>query len=232
MIAAPEGMEPREEHQMVAAQERMEPREEHQIPILTSSSSDPKYKRRHCKKFYCKKFYTEEGCPYGDTCTFLHDEQSKARESVAISLSPTVGGGGYDGGPNASNQRPSSWKTRICNKWEVAGYCPYGSKCHFAHGAAELHRYGGGLVEMEGRDASSVATDSNQAGASTRAPADTVVASMTSVPHADVYHRRGPSQRSTVVGQRQGLGQGQRVRKSKWPDKIKGIYGDWIDESE
>ncbi|XP_065635239.1 zinc finger CCCH domain-containing protein 12 isoform X4 [Quercus suber] len=113
-----------------------EPREEYQIPSLGSANfvgdSQRSYKGRHCKKFY-----TEEGCPYGDNCTFLHDEQSKNRESVAISLGP----GGYGGaaaspvsGPNA---KPSNWKTRICNKWELTGYCPFGSKCHFAHGAAE-----------------------------------------------------------------------------------------------
>lgn len=66
-----------------------EPREEFQIPSLGSSSfaveTQRSYKGRHCKKFY-----TEEGCPYGDNCTFLHDEQSKARESVAISLGPIL----------------------------------------------------------------------------------------------------------------------------------------------
>nr|CAD1840924.1 unnamed protein product [Ananas comosus var. bracteatus] len=77
--------------EIVAAQEEgAEVREENQIPIITSANvggdGQRSYKGRHCKKFY-----TEEGCPYGDMCTFLHDEQSKARESVAISLSPTVG---------------------------------------------------------------------------------------------------------------------------------------------
>jgi hypothetical protein len=99
-----------------------------------SSQGGRAYKGRHCKKFY-----TEEGCPYGDACTFLHDEQSKARESVAISLSPTVGGGGYNAAASANGamvQKPSNWKTRICNKWEMTGYCPFGSKCHFAHGSA------------------------------------------------------------------------------------------------
>ncbi|XP_010935018.1 zinc finger CCCH domain-containing protein 56 [Elaeis guineensis] len=219
--------------EIVAAQEEgAEPREEHQIPILTSSSlggdGQRSYKGRHCKKFY-----TEEGCPYGEMCTFLHDEQSKARESVAISLSPTVGGGAYGGGSNGSNQKPSNWKTRICNKWEMTGYCPFGSKCHFAHGAAELHKYGGGLVETEGRDASSAAPDMKQAGVSTKAPADTVVAPMTSVPHVDVYHMGVPSQRSTIINQRQGLSQGQRtLQKWKGPDKISRIYGDWIEENE
>ncbi|KAG6434418.1 hypothetical protein SASPL_106051 [Salvia splendens] len=58
-------------------------------------------------------------------CTFLHDEQAL---------------------------KPSNWKTSICNKWELTGYCPFGSKCHFAHGAAELHNHGG--LDSEVKDAS------------------------------------------------------------------------------
>lgn len=126
-----------------------EPREEFQIPSLGTSNfgteSQRSYKGRHCKKFY-----TEEGCPYGDSCTFLHDEQSKNRESVAISLGPggySGGGGsssgaGGNGSGNGSNSKPSNWKTRICNKWELTGYCPFGNKCHFAHGAAGMFSHG------------------------------------------------------------------------------------------
>ncbi|OAY70630.1 Zinc finger CCCH domain-containing protein 56 [Ananas comosus] len=218
--------------EIVAAQEEgAEVREENQIPIITSANvggdGQRSYKGRHCKKFY-----TEEGCPYGDMCTFLHDEQSKARESVAISLSPTVGGtSNFGPGPNGLAQKPSNWKTRICNKWEMTGYCPFGSKCHFAHGAAELHRYGGGLVEMDSRDAASATPDSKQAVVSTKAPAEAAAASTTVVPHADVYHIGVPSQRPAVVNQRQAQGQ-RPLQKWKGPDKISRIYGDWIDEIE
>jgi hypothetical protein len=31
--------------------------------------------------------------------------------------------------------RPPNWKTRLCNKWETTGQCPFGDKCHFAHGS-------------------------------------------------------------------------------------------------
>uniref|UniRef100_A0A1D1ZLM1 Zinc finger CCCH domain-containing protein 56 n=1 Tax=Anthurium amnicola TaxID=1678845 RepID=A0A1D1ZLM1_9ARAE len=230
--------------EIVAAHEDgAEPREEHQIPTLSSSSLSGEVERPY-KGRRCKKFYTDEGCPYGDSCTFLHDEQSKARESVAI----TVGSGGYGGGGSSggggsgvgggggagaggsgSNQKPSNWKTRICNKWETTGYCPFGSKCHFAHGVAELHRYGGGLVESEGRDSSSVAPDSNKAGVSSKAPTDTVVVSSTSAPHIDVYHMGVPPQRSTGISQRQGQ---RPLQKWKGPDKISRIYGDWIDDNE
>ncbi|KAF3449422.1 hypothetical protein FNV43_RR10150 [Rhamnella rubrinervis] len=201
-----------------------EPREEFQIPSVGSSSfaveTQRSYKGRHCKKFY-----TEEGCPYGDNCTFLHDEQSKNRESVAISLGP----GGYGGAAaTATNTKPSNWKTRICNKWELTGYCPFGSKCHFAHGQAELHRYGGGLVETEVRD-SSVPCDNKQVVLPSKPSADIVVASVPSIPHSDVYHIGVPSQRSSIVIQRPG----QRThQKWKGPDKISRIYGDWIDDME
>ncbi|XP_042487731.1 zinc finger CCCH domain-containing protein 56-like [Macadamia integrifolia] len=216
--------------EIVAAQEEergvsSEPREENQIPIISSGlggETQRSYKGRHCKKFY-----TEEGCPYGDNCTFLHDEQSRARESVAISLGPTVGSG-YGTSGNGTNQKPSNWKTRICNKWEMTGYCPFGSKCHFAHGFGELHRYGGGLVEMEGRD-SSTSPDSKQVAVSSKTQTDTVVTSATSVPHTDVYHMGVPSQRSAALIQRQGQ---RPLQKWKGPDKISRIYGDWIDDNE
>lgn len=224
---------------VAAHEEATEQREEHQIPIMTSGSvvvgdgggsgsqGGRAYKGRHCKKFY-----TEEGCPYGDACTFLHDEQSKARESVAISLSPTVGSGGYNPTTVTGGmvQKPSNWKTRICNKWEMTGYCPFGSKCHFAHGAAELHKYGGGLVDIDSRDAAST-PDSKQAGASAKAPADSAAASTAMPPHADVYHLGIQSQRSTIVSQRSGHVQ-RPIQKWKGPDKISRIYGDWIDENE
>ncbi|XP_015896943.2 zinc finger CCCH domain-containing protein 12 isoform X2 [Ziziphus jujuba] len=204
-----------------------EPREEFQIPSIGSSNfaveTQRSYKGRHCKKFY-----TEEGCPYGDNCTFLHDEQSKNRESVAISLGPGGYGGAAAAASGGTNNKPSNWKTRICNKWELTGYCPFGSKCHFAHGVAELHRYGGGLVDNEVRD-SSVSSDNKQVGVPSKTPADTVVSSVPSVPHPDVYHIGVPSQRSSVVIQRPG----QRThQKWKGPDKISRIYGDWIDDIE
>ncbi|KAI3890665.1 hypothetical protein MKX03_001939 [Papaver bracteatum] len=220
--------------EIVAAQDEdrgllSEPREEHQIPILTTSNNTGETQRSY-KGRHCKKFYTEEGCPYGDNCTFLHDEQSKARESVAISLGPSMGNG-YGTTANGSSQKPSNWKTRICNKWETTGYCPFGSKCHFAHGLGELHRYGGGLVDTEGREGSLAPPDLKQVGGvPSRTAMDSGLPSTTSVPHADVYHMGGvPSQRSLAVNQRPGQ---RPIHKWKGPDKISRIYGDWIDDNE
>ncbi|KAG1354284.1 hypothetical protein COCNU_07G003960 [Cocos nucifera] len=64
--------------------------------------------RRSYRGRRCKKFYTDEGCLYGDHCIFIHDEQLKAQEGTAVSLSQVVGGGGYGGGANGSNWKPSN----------------------------------------------------------------------------------------------------------------------------
>ncbi|MBA0784687.1 hypothetical protein Gotri_026937 [Gossypium trilobum] len=125
-----------------------EPREEFHIPSLGSNSFSGETQRSY-KGRHCKKFYTEEGCPYGDNCTFLHDEQSKNRESVAISLGP----GGY-----------------------------------------ELHRHGGALGDTEAKDSFVAPFDSKQAGgAPLKTPADTMAASIPSVPLSDLGV---PSQRT------------------------------------
>ncbi|KAL3615655.1 hypothetical protein CASFOL_041316 [Castilleja foliolosa] len=226
-------------HEIVGAHDEdrgpsSEPREEFQIPILgVCDDTQRSYKGRHCKKFY-----TEEGCPYGENCTFLHDEQSKARESVVISLGPNNGGGGGyvinnnsnnintnnsnnnnngNGNANVSTVKPSNWKTRICNKWELTGYCPFGSKCHFAHGVAELHQYGGGPLDPDVKD--SFTPDA-------KTSFDAVVASHPSLPHSEGYHLGVPSQRLATANQKT------RTRDQKWkgPDKISKIYGDWIDD--
>ncbi|KAE9596934.1 hypothetical protein Lal_00007428 [Lupinus albus] len=224
--------------EIVAAQEEeksVPPVEEFQIPSLSGYSGEIQrsYKGRHCKKFY-----TEEGCPYGDSCTFLHDENSRNRESVAISLGPggyggggggSGGGAGSGGGGSSSNLKPSNWKTRFCNKWEMTGYCPFGNKCHFAHGAAELSTHGE-FVEGESRDTAPAGTpDMKHGGVSSKTPADNVVTSVIPVTHSDIYHIGVPSQRPSVVIQRPG----QRThQKWKGPDKISRIYGDWIDDIE
>ncbi|XP_042496721.1 zinc finger CCCH domain-containing protein 39 [Macadamia integrifolia] len=115
----------------------------------------------------CKKFCNGEECPYGDRCNFLHEDPSKFRddpgrfrESSAISIgitetSPGSNGSGSDhqqesngvvnsgSDANRINQKPAYWKTRICSKWETTGNCLFGDKCHFAHGQAELQKYGG-----------------------------------------------------------------------------------------
>lgn len=108
----------------------------------------------------CKKFYNGEECPYGERCNFLHedprkyrDDYKRSRESSVISIGttgmtpapgvvPNLSEGNRPGniGQDAFrvNAKPVYWKTRLCTKWELTGQCPFGEKCHFAHGQAGM----------------------------------------------------------------------------------------------
>ncbi|EOA27724.1 hypothetical protein CARUB_v10023877mg [Capsella rubella] len=145
-------------------------------------------------------------------------EASRNRESFAMSFGPRgYGGAASDGGNVAQTLKPPNWKTRICNKWEITGYCPFGTNCHFAHGASELHNFGGGLVGGEGKIGTSITPDIKQTG-----QVDTV---------ANLISPGVPPQRtsSAVMQKPNGV---RTQRKWKGPDKISRIYGDWIDEIE
>lgn len=84
-------------------------------------------------------------------------------------------------------------------------------------------------MESENKDSSAAPSDAKLVGVPSKTPVDTVVASVTSVPHADVYHMGVPSQRSSILVQRPGQ---RSHEKWKGPDKISRIYGDWIDDIE
>ncbi|CAH9136840.1 unnamed protein product [Cuscuta epithymum] len=184
---------------------------EHRIPTMSSPESRAEFHRSH-KGRHCKKFYTEEGCPFGDSCTFFHDEQLRSRESVAISVTPTGGDFGNSvNNPTAVYQKPNNWKTRICKKWETTGYCPFGSKCHFAHGVAELHNIGRAQGEGEGNGS---ASGINPGGGSSKTPVDLKIASATYALSSKTSERRRP------------------IQKWKGPDKISNIYGDWIENMD
>eukprot|EP01018_Ginkgo_biloba_P021367 Gb_34650 [translate_table: standard] len=222
--------------------QRSERRGENQIPSLSSGNGASGDSQRFHKTRACKKYYSEEGCPYGDRCNFLHDEQGRSRESLAINLGPTCstgsgnelvnGGSGNNNGGSGSFQKPMYWKTRICNKWETTGLCPFGDKCHFAHGAAELQKYGGGLLDLEsGATSSGLPKDFKLNGTSSKSHMDPVIGPPYSLYNTDSYIMGIPNQRS--ITNCQGQRQGQRtLPKWKGPDKISQIYGDWIDDNE
>ncbi|KAL0428873.1 UNVERIFIED_CONTAM: Zinc finger CCCH domain-containing protein 12 [Sesamum radiatum] len=108
---------------------RLEPREVTQILLVGFNDET-----QGCNtSVQCMKLCCEEGCPYGENCNLIHHEDSKDRERVAICLLPGTGGRGN----RRSTLNAANWKTRICNKWESTGYCPFRSRCHFAHGPAD-----------------------------------------------------------------------------------------------
>ncbi|KAE8712769.1 ATPase family associated with various cellular activities (AAA) [Hibiscus syriacus] len=170
-----------------------EPSEEFQIPSLGSNSfsweTQRSYKGRHCKKFY-----TEEGCPYGDSCTFFHDEQSKNGESVGISLGP----GGYGGGGGLVVGEEVVvvlllLVVAVAGMFRVLSHLI--GRPDFFQLVVELHRYGGSVADTEVKDSSAAPSDLKQVGGvPSKTLTDTISALVPSVPHSDVYHLGVPSQ--------------------------------------
>ncbi|XP_022731958.1 zinc finger CCCH domain-containing protein 39-like [Durio zibethinus] len=183
----------------------------------------------------CKKFYNGEQCPYGDRCNFLHEDPSKfrddmgrLRESSAIGIGTTALPAGHgtasdqsegnrpvnSTGSDASRGNmkpvyPVYWKTKLCTKWETTGQCPFGDKCHFAHGQAELHGIGG-LVDG---DFGNTGFGLTRIGSiSTKIPANDPSAVTASVPLNEEAQAK------------------KCLFKWKGPRKINRIYGDWIDD--
>ncbi|KAF4377767.1 zinc finger CCCH domain-containing protein 39 isoform X1 [Cannabis sativa] len=184
----------------------------------------------------CKKFYNGEECPYGDRCNFLHEDPAKYRddlgrfrESSAISIGTTPPPPPVNQGNVPSNSddnravnsvsdssraivKPVYWKTKLCNKWEQTGHCPFGEKCHFAHGYAgtqsALHK----LQMANGR----VEPDSLNIGSLQSKPHAVAIDSLPSATTAAAFDE-------DVQGKKCLL-------KWKGPKKINRIYGDWLDD--
>ncbi|KAF9676132.1 hypothetical protein SADUNF_Sadunf09G0106400 [Salix dunnii] len=181
----------------------------------------------------CKKFYNGEECPYGDRCNFLHEDPSKFREdtgrfreSSAISIGTTGQAmGNVSGVFNAAEvNRPANnavidatrsniikpvyWKTKLCTKWEITGQCPFGEKCHFAHGLAELQAPGG-RTEVEAGNAGSI---------------------LTKVPPPVLPNNVSPSMTANVPGLIEEEQSKKSLLKWKGQKKINRIYADWLDD--
>ncbi len=42
---------------------------------------------------------------------------------------------------NTDDERPYNFKTSLCKHWQDTGSCPFGVKCHFAHGSTEMKKF-------------------------------------------------------------------------------------------
>ncbi|XP_034903343.1 zinc finger CCCH domain-containing protein 39 isoform X2 [Populus alba] len=180
----------------------------------------------------CKKFYNGEECPYGDRCNFLHEDPAnfredmgRFRESSAISIGTTDHLMGQGSGvlnaaevnrpantavsdaPRSNLIKPVYWKTKLCTKWEMTGQCPFGEKCHFAHGLAEL-QVPGGRTEVEAGNAGSAVT---------KAPTPVLPNNMS------------PSMTVNVPSLVEEKGT-KCLLKWKGQKKINRIYADWLDD--
>ncbi|KAK8523501.1 hypothetical protein V6N12_048021 [Hibiscus sabdariffa] len=187
----------------------------------------------------CKKFYNGEECPYGDRCNFLHEDPSKFRddmgrfrESSAISIGTTGPPAGHGALSDQSevnkpvnstgsdafrgNTKPVYqvyWKTKLCTKWETTGHCPFGEKCHFAHGQAELQSMNGRVDGDFGNSSSGL----------------TRIGSVSTKKHNLLANDPPPISSSAPSLD-------ENVQAKKWLFKWKGlrkinrIYGDWLDD--
>ncbi|KAI3455349.1 hypothetical protein Pfo_012012 [Paulownia fortunei] len=109
-----------------------------------------------CKMRECYWFSGGIECPYGDKCQFLHKCDQKVRRDVGLyresyAVSAMNGVSDRSGSDqvkcrslNAGEDydKLDDRKTKLCIKWERFGCCPYGVKCIYAHGKAELQERG------------------------------------------------------------------------------------------
>lgn len=90
----------------------------------------------------CTKFFSTAGCPFGESCHFLHYVPGGYNAVAQMTnMGPAHTPGPRTMGhpppvPNGSS--PTAVKTRMCNKYNTAEGCKFGDKCHFAHGEWEL----------------------------------------------------------------------------------------------
>ncbi|XP_059642497.1 zinc finger CCCH domain-containing protein 39-like [Cornus florida] len=183
--------------------------------------------RRIISERLCRKFWNGEECPYGVRCHFVHKGLKKVREDIglsrkntAISISTTGSGGDCRSGSdpfeytrvvnsslnaNGVNQNQVFWKTRPCRKWETTSYCPYGDRCSYAHGLAELQKLGNYTALESGN---------------------------VSVSKARAIPSKYASTSRIVIetSYKQQLQGKKCLFKRKGVEKITGIYADWIDD--
>ncbi|KAL3511866.1 hypothetical protein ACH5RR_024583 [Cinchona calisaya] len=176
----------------------------------------------------CWFFVNGEQCPYGNRCHFLHQNVKNLkggvnvpREQVAVTVVSTGAGEcGYSrkeydeldckrfenvkSDANQMQQKTVLWKTRLCHKWERNGSCPYGVKCHYAHGERELQKLGSFHPQESGKSF--------------------IVENLA----ADTEDATSTKKESKTVCKQQEKGK-KFIFKWDKVEKISGIYADWIE---
>ncbi|KAL8196338.1 hypothetical protein R6Q57_025338 [Mikania cordata] len=81
--------------------------ESFQVPAFGSSSlpvleNDISYKLQHCKRYY-----SESGCPFGDNCIYIHDDDANTWESSTIIMGPGFGDGYSTGEASGNGGQPA-----------------------------------------------------------------------------------------------------------------------------
>ncbi|KAI8804323.1 hypothetical protein BJ742DRAFT_825696 [Cladochytrium replicatum] len=74
----------------------------------------------------------------GDDGDRRGDSDRRGRDGYEASSAPSVSGPLAGISPPQGNVDNPLYKTRLCERFETEGFCPYGNRCTFAHGATEL----------------------------------------------------------------------------------------------
>ncbi|XP_057542687.1 zinc finger CCCH domain-containing protein 14-like [Amaranthus tricolor] len=88
----------------------------------------------------CTKFYSTSGCPFGESCHFLHHVPGGYKAVAQMMNQPPISRVAPPPPPQAINGVAPSVKSRLCKKYNSAEGCKYGDKCNFAHGEWELNK--------------------------------------------------------------------------------------------
>lgn len=91
----------------------------------------------------CTKFFSTSGCPFGETCHFLHFVPGGINVVAQLSnmgsaLPPSSRTNIQN--PHCADGPVPTVKTRMCKRFNTPEGCKFGEKCHFAHGDRELVR--------------------------------------------------------------------------------------------
>ncbi|CAL9026006.1 unnamed protein product [Prunus brigantina] len=92
----------------------------------------------------CTKFFSTAGCPFGESCHFLHyvpGGYNAVAQMMNLAPSPQASRNIAPPPSNSNGSSSSAVKSRLCNKYNSAEGCKFGDKCHFAHGEWELGKH-------------------------------------------------------------------------------------------
>ncbi|KAH9614967.1 hypothetical protein KSS87_001797 [Heliosperma pusillum] len=86
----------------------------------------------------CTKFFSTSGCPFGESCHFLHHVPGGYNAVAQMMNLPSMSNVGPP--PQAQNGPSPTVKTRMCKRFSSAEGCKFGDTCHYAHGEWELNK--------------------------------------------------------------------------------------------
>ncbi|XP_057547915.1 zinc finger CCCH domain-containing protein 31-like [Amaranthus tricolor] len=88
----------------------------------------------------CTKFFSTSGCPFGESCHFLHHVPGGYQAVTQMINRPLISKVAPPPPPQALNSSDAGVKTRLCSKFNSAEGCKFGDKCRFAHGEWQLNK--------------------------------------------------------------------------------------------